>query len=257
MKSLTQLLCLCLLFVSISASAQLNPKGSAAELKDNLYILTVFATEDGVPWDLSSKEVLASAQYEAEEWLKSQAAAQNVNLNIRAGSFGFDTDLPLSSLDLFPQGRKRSDWIPTLLKEIGYLSPAEFHGFVQDVYSADQVIVLVYINSTGTGYTLKYDGENEDSYVEGSVICRYFTGEESPRPISIAQEILRSFDAKNLFEGSNQSSDQIQLANKLYPNDVMVKLASDIKETEIGAFTAYQIGWSDSLPADAKPLSQE
>ncbi|MEO1435163.1 MAG: hypothetical protein AAFV80_06465 [Bacteroidota bacterium] len=239
---------------STGAQTQLNSKGSAAELTGNLYILSVFATEEGSTWEQSSKETLASAQYEAEEWLKTQAAAYDVNLNVRAGSFGLDSDLTLASLELFPEGRKRQDWIPTLLQKIGYLDTEEFHGFVSDIYKADNVLVLVYLNSAGTGYPIIYSTDNTDSFVEGAIICRYYAETEATRPVTIAQEMLRTFDAKDLFSGSTADPAQASLASKLYPDDVMVKFSSDIKETEIGAFTAYKIGWLADLPKGASSL---
>ncbi|MEM6724315.1 MAG: hypothetical protein AAF598_09775, partial [Bacteroidota bacterium] len=242
------------LLLSTATFAQLNPKGSAAEMTGNLYILSIFATTEGEPWEQSSKETLASAQYEAEEWLKVQAANHKAALNIRAGSFGLDSDLSLSSLELFPEGRKRQDWIPTLLKKIGYLDTEEFHSFVSGLYKADNVLVLIYTNQAGTGYPMIYNVDQPESFVEGAVICRYYAETEATRPVTIAQEILRTFDAKDLFEGGSADPAQAALAAKLYPNDLMVKYSSDINETEIGAFTAYKIGWVSDLPKDAAGL---
>jgi hypothetical protein len=64
---------------------------------------------------------------------------------------------------------------------------------------------------------------------------------------SYAHEILHGFGAGELYFPYDKSDSRRRLAGKIFPWDVMYRVEYKLRGLEIGAYTAYRLGWLDTL----------
>ena len=54
----------------------------------------------------------------------------------------------------------------------------------------------------------------------------------------------------NKVEQKWRSCNKLLPALKLYPDDIMLTLVNNVNDAKIGSYTAYSIGWTDTLPKE-------
>ena len=232
---------------SFCPAQESNPNGSAAQLKGNVYLLSVFVTTADKEWSIDDKLALSDQQYKAEEWIKQQAQRYGVTLDLAAGGFGIDSPIVVESTDLYnSDGLQKIDWLKEALSKIDYESPSDFLHVTKEIYGVDQIAVLIYPNTKGTGYSFIYDEKYGNDFLESGVIASQYDDGNSVKAATIGQVILRLFGAWNLFESDNTSNEQATKASAEYGNDIMHRISVDINELEIGALTAWRLGWTSN-----------
>lgn len=112
-------------------------------------------------------------------------------------------------------------------------------------------IFLIFANKQGRSYSNLSDDNNEH-FTEHCIIFAYDLNRppETGIPsgytsLTIAHEILHCYGAEDFYTPDKRN----QLALQYYPNDVMLKIDPPVSNGDLGDLTAFQIGWTDAVPA--------
>jgi hypothetical protein len=114
--------------------------------------------------------------------------------------------------------------------------------YLRDEYKVESVALLFMVNNYyKTDISFHANTFNTDD-VEFSIVSYKF-------PTVISHSILNLFGASDLYSTPYRRNDKnIKFAEQEFPKDIMLDpYAKNIKNSEIGDFTKYLIGWTDKI----------
>ncbi len=230
--------------------------GSAFSLASgSTYVLTVFISE--TEWKPEDKRKLYTKLYEAEDWLKAQAALYGKTITFKGGTFGFDKTVIWKNIPSGTgSGAEPVGWISETLQKVGYRNSLEFYTRIKKETKCDNVLVLILANKKGRGYSMQYSREMErDKYfVEGSILYNQFEDGQPLFSAAIAHEFLHLFGAWDLYKTFEQTQDHAAKARKLYPDDIMLRISTKITDLKIDRLTAWLVGLNAKEEPDFESL---
>ncbi|MBN2681077.1 MAG: hypothetical protein JXR58_01090 [Bacteroidales bacterium] len=217
----------------------------------------------------------------AVKWLNEQALLNKTSITIRTGFHMDDNyatvrrELPGGSVaesaskPNFNEGIKNiNDWADYICKRIGSSieieekpgipqinNPRDKEGFIaylRDLYKVESVALLFMVNNYFVDDMSLAINTMSNSEVEFAIISYKY-------PSVIAHNILHLFGAADLDISYLRTNEKnVEISNKFFPKDIMQKVEKqNIREYNIGEFTAYLIGWKDKLDAKYKPLLED
>lgn len=227
--------------------------GNCKNLKGNPLVVLLFVDDDESNWsaeevteytDKYVKEGLAYLEDKAKEW--------GVYLNFTVKSYS----TPLSDYTLRYEGSvikdlringSSKDVLDQAAYDMGYSSNWELYSKFRTEHknNDDDVIFLTFLNKAGKSYTRHMISTGQTSYSEHCVIFSdYLEGDSfGCKASTVAHELLHLFGAEDFYDGYREI-----LAYKTYPKDIMLWMPTEAYENEIGDFTAYTVGWTDTTP---------
>ena len=227
--------------------------GNCKNLKGNPLVVLLFVDDDESNWsaeevteytDKYVKEGLAYLEDKAKEW--------GVYLNFTVKSYS----TPLSDYTLRYDGSvikdlringSSKDVLDQAAYDMGYSSNWELYSKFRTEHknNDDDVIFLTFLNKAGKSYTRHMISTGQTSYSEHCVIFSdYLEGDSfGCKASTVAHELLHLFGAEDFYDGCREI-----LAYKTYPKDIMLWMPTEAYENEIGDFTAYTVGWTDTTP---------
>lgn len=226
--------------------------GNCRNLKDNPLVVLLFIDDDESCW--SADEVTAYTNNYINEglaYLETKAKEWNVDLKFTVKSYS----TPLSDYTLKYEGSvikdlringSSKDVLDQAAYDMGYSSNWELYSkFKTEHGNYNDIIFLTLINKAGKSYTRHDISTGRTSYSEHCVLfSNYLEGDSfGCRASTVAHEILHLFGAEDFYNGFREV-----LAYQKYPKDIMLWMPKEAYENEIGDFTAYTIGWTDTIP---------
>ncbi len=136
-------------------------------------------------------------------------------------------------------------------KSMGYDSHWEMTHSLKKELNVKQVAYLIAVNKEGRSYkhTPPYG-----PFEKPTEFCIFFSQSigysDTTCYSTIGHEILHLFGAEDYYISSGEYPERSKLATELYPDDIMFATANDINDKSIGAYTAYSVGWTDTLPIE-------
>jgi hypothetical protein len=122
------------------------------------------------------------------------------------------------------------------------------HDHIVKATRCDGVHVMVYANACGRSHALPFTerGDARDHFLEGCVLYRRWEdGDDYLWPPVIAHELLHVYGAWDLYpDAPSVRPPQAHMAGRLFANDVMRVSRRDIRGLQVGALTAWRIGWA-------------
>lgn len=231
--------------------------GSAKRLSGSIYVLSIFVSS--TPWDKKSRESLMAKLYEAEDWIKKEAARYNSRVDFRNGAYGYDRDsIKLNVAPGHGTGNEDARVAHKALKAIGYSDISQFYDWFRKNEKCDNCMIIVFVKGNGRSYAIPYAPEYSGEFFTES--CVFFECYENGTPevsSGIAHEILHCFGAEDLYETFQKPKEVEELARKLYPDDVMHRVDYNINNLNIGEFTAWCVGLTDATKEEFKELLKE
>lgn len=234
-------------------------------------VYTVFVdTKTTLPFsgfDINSTKDSLNKVY---NWINAQAKAYGKDLEIiphyyqSANKLTINKNLPYDRLsEAFSDGEysdesKLGKWATNVIKQAekdlklpsGQTLPAKpklkaFESLVTKlkmIHKAENVVVFFMINNyymIDMSAVLNY---MQDKQVEFAINSGKNTN-------LIAAQLLTLFGAQNLSSGDfgNYTIKGIEIAQKNFPNDVMLNYEKDLGQLNIGEFTAYMLGWKEEV----------
>ncbi len=226
--------------------------GHCRKLKGNPLVVLFFMDDDESSW--SAEEVTAYTDNYVTEglrYLEDKAAEWGVDLHFSVESYS----TPLTDYathyagtvirDLRISGSTK-DILDHAAQALGLSDDWELYSKFQAAHGEENdVIFLALLNKAGKSYTRNILSAGNCTYAEHCVIFSDYL--EGPsfgcKASTVAHELLHLFGAEDFYLGARES-----LAWEKYPKDIMLWMPKEAYENEIGDFTAYAVGWTDTVP---------
>ncbi|MCE5326950.1 MAG: hypothetical protein LLG01_11110 [Planctomycetaceae bacterium] len=227
--------------------------GSAAVLKGKVCVYNVFVCDAQSAWPKDKTEEAARRMAEALKFLDVHAAKYKAKVEFVQVSAKADSKTPVPT-DMFkPQG-----WIAAAIKAAAGMDANDLVLALKKRHAADQVAVIIHVNKSGTSYNLSCCGQARPPHAceEAVMFDRYQSG-QATAAASYAHEILHLFGAGELYFPFDQNDTRKKAAAKLWPADIMLMVAYTLNKQTLGEFTAYRIGWLDTLKPEHRQFEDE
>jgi hypothetical protein len=140
------------------------------------------------------------------------------------------------------------DWTQQVVKMVAEETPNALVDRLRREHKADHVLLVFHVNKSARSHNLTYSDGIDEAYRAERVVCftRYETDAETAAA-TYAHEILHGFGAGELYFPYDKSKVRARLAGRMFARDVMYRVEYQLDELEIGPYTAYRIGWLDTL----------
>lgn len=221
--------------------------GSAAVLSGTALMYQVFVADETSSWSEDEKARVRNNVKESQQFIIGESKRYDITLAFRDENVEDVLYPGVVPTDTFVDPR----WTEEVLRKVNGQSGNELVAALRDMYQVDSVLICLHVNKPGLSYNLAhYDGV-EATYAAERMIC--FTRYPDGRPTAAAtyaHEILHVFGAGDLYFPYDKTNRRKEKARRMWPNDVMRRVDYDIRRLNIGAFTAFRVGWSDQLKPD-------
>lgn len=227
--------------------------GNCKRLKGNPLVVLLFVDDDDSSWSASEvTEYINNYVDEGLKYLEDKAKEWNVDLKFSVKAYS----TPLSDYTLKYEGSvtqnlkitgSTKDILDQMAHDMGYSSNWELYSKFKTEHGAnDDVIFLTFLNKPGTSYARHVNSTGRTSYTEHGVIFSDYLegGSFGCKASTVAHELLHLFGAEDFYAEHRK-----MLAYQIYPKDIMLWMPTEVYENEIGAFTAYTVGWTDTVPS--------
>ena len=222
-------------------------RGSATTLKGVAYTLSIFVEQGEASWTKDDKLAQMEEGRVAERWLVEEAKRHGVALSFHEGScFGLDASLRVTEVPVDEEGRVEVfDVLRQTLRSVGREGPAELSRSIVRKAGVNTLHVVTYLNTDGVSCAAPFrDGNAEERLLEGCVVHRADSRSGADTgPRTIAHEILHLYGAWDFYERPGYKPEQVVLATREFPRDVMLCASPNLEESEVGPVTAWRIGW--------------
>lgn len=226
--------------------------GNCRHLKGNPLVVLLFIDDNESSWSAQEvTEYTDSYIMEGLQYLEDKAKEWDVDLEFSVKSYSS----PLSDYTLKYEGSvikdlringSSKDVLDQAAYDMGYSSNWELYSkFKTEHGNNGDVIFLTFLNKAGKSYTRHLIAPGRIDYSEHCVIFSNYLegGSFGCRASTVAHELLHLFGAEDFYGGSREA-----IAWKEYPKDIMLWMPEEAYENEIGAFTAYSVGWTNTTP---------
>ncbi len=227
--------------------------GSCYDMTNSVCYLVIFLNDSVSSWTEDEKSQFISTKFlPSLHFINIKAMEYDVKLNSIYQTFNTDRDLTFDGDmedDVVTNGVK---WnlFPLIAAAMGYNSVKKMNSSLKKEFQVDQIAYLVVMNKEGRSYKHSYHLSSSNK-IE---FCIFFDDSINYQNdycgSTIAHEILHLFGAEDFYNPYGDLPKRAELSDELYPNDIMNHSYSNINDAEIGAFTAYTVGWSDKLPEE-------
>jgi len=221
--------------------------GSAAKLIGNCYLLNIYLKDQESSWPDEAKQNIILRMDQAVNFIKGSAASYNIDVTIDQESVGFETGIEYPGIipvDMF----ENVYWSEKAFKAMGFLNGNEIVKDIRKRTKAQQVALVFHVNKLGRSYNISYCFKCDSIfYAERAVMFNRYDGNILTYSSSYAHEILHCFGAGELYFPFDSTKERYELAKNYFCEDVMFRVDSDINRLSIGEYTAYRIGWLNSL----------
>ncbi len=249
------------------------------DLKNEVLLYFVFIdTRTTSPWTEFDILTTIDSIHVAKRWIEQQAKEVGIPLKIKTDYYigneftTINRNLPKKSVNESlrePNIKKGIDalnkWGDYVAKTVGeslYIEekdgipvttkPATKERLIahlRDEYAVEGVALMYFVNNYfRDDISIAINTMNTDD-VEFAVVSYKY-------PVEITQYFLKLFGAIDLHKSYERtSSRKIKLAKEYFPNDIMQNPdLKDLQKVGIGEFTAYMLGWTDTLSDAYHPL---
>ncbi len=220
--------------------APITNAGSARVLEGSVYIITFFVSE--TPWPESYKMDLFKQMRDAESWLEWKAKEYGKNLRFINGVHGLFEPFKTDIVPDYNSGNASGVIATKYLSKAG--CPLDgYKDWVKKNSGCDQSLVFVIANKEGRGYASPIASGGSDNSPEGAIL--YHSYHDPLYAGCIIHEILHLFGAVDLYHTCDQSEENDQKIDKMYPKEVMHRPYNPLKELQMSPLTAWLVGLTD------------
>lgn len=226
-------------------------KGSCYDMESNLCYFVIHLDDKESSWnekektEFIEKKFLVSLDYLSQK-------ANEYSVSISKNYKDISTQVVYDGIietEVVENG-SQEDILNQVALSLGYKSPEEMDGSLKKENSVEQIAYLIIVNKEGRSYKYSHAPENSKQ-IE---FCVFFDDslkfDNNTCCSTIAHEILHLFGAEDFYDPYGEMPQREKLAKELYPDDIMLTLVNDVSNAKIGAYTAYAVGWTDTLPKE-------
>jgi len=224
-------------------------RGSAAVFRGRVLLYHVWAEDEASTWPDAAQADVRRRVRDAVAFLIDQARRQEVDVTfVQACAGRVRSPVPIPTEPFAPPG-----WTERLLQAAGAEDGNRLVARLKREHRADAVVLVLHVNKAYDSYNLTFYEGVAPMWAAERIVCfrRYHDGRVT-LAASYAHEILHSFGAGELYFPYDRTDERRRRAARLFPDDIMRRVAPDLGRLRIGAFTAYRIGWTDDLAPDLR-----
>lgn len=209
---------------------QAKGRGPCKELEGDVLLTVVFVDDKQASWTDEAKKTTKAAHQEATNKLLAEAKnyGAQLDLSFQYLSCAIQED-PVIITDY-------QDWTNAALQACGLPDKSAVDAHLKNKHQVDAAPILFYVNYTGRSFALQQESEGNCEY------AIFFSNAHDYR-----HELYHLFGAEDYYFPSRVTTS----AKALFPNSIMLVTEKDVVTD---ALTAYLIGWTDELSAEAKTL---
>lgn len=228
--------------------------GSCYDMEKNLCYFVVFLDDKESKWNETEKNNFTEKKFLVSlDFISRKASEYSVSLCTEYKTYpADDTKVIFDGIvdtDVVTNG-SQEDILNQVASAMGYSSPEKMNSELKKELNVQQVAYLFVLNKDGRSYKYSYVAENSKQ-IE---FCIFFDDaisfDGNTCRSTIAHELLHLFGAEDFYDPYGEMPQRQKLAEKLYPNDIMFSLKDNVNDAKIGAYTAYSVGWTDTLPEE-------
>lgn len=229
--------------------------GSCYDMEKDICYYIVFLDDKESSWNETEKNEFTEDKFFVSlDYLSRKANEYSVTLCAEYENYPADNDTKVTydgivEADVVENG-SQTDILNQVADSMGYSSPEKMDQSLKTDMNVSQIAYLVALNKEGRSYKHSYVTDDSKT-IE---FCVFFDDSIKQNgntcSSTIAHEVLHLFGAEDYYDPYGEMPQRQKLAEQLYPNDIMFALTSDVNEAQIGAYTAYSIGWTDILPEE-------
>lgn len=258
LAAVLQVICLILALTNTAQAASMRPaynSGNCRRLAGKPFVMVIYLDDDVSSW--TEEEVLAYDQNliaPALDFLDDNAAKWDVDLCMKTGYFAtyghpYRPVKYNGVIEDFSDGNISQDILDQAALSIGYASKEDMHDKLVEFAGTEQIAYVVMVDKGGRSYSCPRKGRNrtpgDDYELEYAVVYSGFTDtSRDSASDTVAHELLHLFGAEDFYYPESREA----LAEKYYPEDIMLCAMSDLSCFTLGAYTAYTLGWTDTVP---------
>jgi len=241
---------------AIPASEQPPRLGSADKLIGTVCGVAIFISTPQNRWTADEKRDMRAIAREAEGWIVRQAHRRHVPLHMNTVFFGGDKDVSVDWIPVSDQPDKdmanmasykaNARWLTSVLSAIGFSQPLDLWEWTKKTMGSDNMHVWLFVKTPGRSYAMPFvqGSDPVHDWVECTMIYSSYRDGQPTTSRTIAHETLHLYGAWDLYlTASARRPDIADHAQQIYPEDVMLGKYPDLEDMDVGALTAYLIGW--------------
>ena len=218
--------------------------GSCTKLCGTKQVVVLFLDDNGSSWDRESvAEKMETTINPGLDMLSASAAEWGIRLDFKTEYIYTDSaagvNLKYNGMIEFGNN-DTTDLLDAAAKSLGFGSSNSMDTSYRERFGAEEIIYLLMVNRDSRSYAVKDQSGYGGQYLERCVIF------SNSSVHAIPHEILHIFGAEDLYRDGNKRVERAAMADELYYHDYMLDNFSNQKN--VGAFTAYCIGWSHICP---------
>ncbi len=226
--------------------------GSCYNMQEDLCYYIIFLDDEESQWTNEDKEIFVNKKFlPTMKFLSQQASKYNTEI-----STDYKTIEKKVTYDGVMESETRENGgqyniLTQVAKSMGYDSHWEMTHTLRKELNVKQVAYLIAINKNGRSYKHTHPYGPFEKPTEFCIFFSQSIGYTDTTCYStIGHEILHLFGAEDYYSSAGNYPERNKLATMLYPADIMFATANDINDKNIGAYTAYSVGWIDELPKE-------
>ncbi len=235
--------------------------GSAKELVGNNLIISICIEDDETTISPQEEADISKRAREAADWLENEAKKRGITARIITGKDDGELVLRYKYSGVIDPGSFSYDDILNIMKE---MKMGSYYNRIIKKYGEANMAIALSVNKNGRSEacpgglseppdTMFIDDPNENDFCFLDVCVIY---EPSvPDHYVLSHELLHLYGAADLYDyeaypygippNYNMKFEKCFLMEKYFPNEIMY---CGIRPYEIGALTAYLIGWEETVP---------
>ena len=231
--------------------------GNCGTLTRNPTLVVLFVDDAESAWNDTLIQHFQNVQIaKAVDWLEQQAAKHNVPLDIQTkfyhGTLNNGGRVYYPDAIAHKPSEDDYDLLETVVANMNEGTGDQFYAKLRRENGGEDVIFLCMVNKDGLSYA-HGQANAYSSILECAVVYARDTDVPATdtlhqkthnRASVVAHEVLHLFGAEEMYDPAGRNAIAIQK----YPKDVMLWTESFIVRNEITPFTAYCIGWTDTVP---------
>ncbi len=229
--------------------------GNCYDMTDSICYLIIFLDDTESKWSENDKAEFIEKKFEPTlNSLSKKAEEYNVTLSDKYVTFEKENKAPVVfdetiDADVVTNG-SQDNVFTALATKMGYSSVRVMDESLKVTHDVKQIAYLIVLNKEGRSYKHSYVKSKKQQFE----FCVFFNnsikldGENCSS--GIAHEMLHLFGAEDYYDPYGKNPEKAQLAQELYPDDIMMKVFKNVDDAKIGEYTAYCIGWTNTIPEE-------
>lgn len=219
-------------------------QGVCRTLSEDVHVVVVFLEDSESVWyDYTHNWLLRNKLEPGMELIRKQSKNYGYSLDMNYTEYQ-DVKIDISVPQFYESHDAHDAIAPAVAGALGFSSPEEMLEYHREYYGKDQIAYFFCVNKHGRSYACPRWGDD----LEYCVFFTLYDNGWATGHDAVPHEILHLFGALDMYDEGTERVNRAKLARQLCPDDVM--LCNNRRAPIVDRFTAYSIGWLDSMPSE-------